>query len=128
MFTLNHIYLRSKRGRLWLPLQMQLYGKTNVILLLFYCIFGIYIKFLTFPKKLSFIASVALKLLTPKDMAAEMHNMFCSENSFRVNMLWVPKTAQICRKAILSHFFILLSIIKLEKIILSQIWDLKTAY
>ena len=47
-----------------------------------------------------------------------------SEKPIAVNVLTSPKTRAICRKELLSYFFVLLSQIELEKVIFNQIWDL----
>ena len=50
-FTASYEYSRSNRENLLLPIQMQLSEKSKKKKLIFYCLFGIYIKFWTFWKK-----------------------------------------------------------------------------
>ena len=51
-----------------------------------------------------------------------------------LNSLWqwtyerVPKTPEICRKVLLSYFFIILGQIELEKVIFNHIWHFRTAW
>ena len=49
--TSNYKYSRSNRNNLPPPIQRQLYKKVNIIFQIFYCIFGMYIKFGTFWNK-----------------------------------------------------------------------------
>ena len=63
--TTDYQYSRSNRENLPLPMQRQLFKNFFSI---FYRIFGMYIKFGTFWKKMSLIAQVFLKLLTLKDV------------------------------------------------------------
>ena len=54
----------------------------------FFCIFGTRIKFPMLLKKISLIAQVLLKLLTPRDVLVYMHNSACFKKAYcseRVN-------------------------------------------
>ena len=92
----------------------------------FFEFFWIYLKIKAFSKKSSLIAQVFLKLLTLKDLVTETHKKFyhCKlPPSEHVN--GPQKLLKSAKKTILAHCFIILSKIKFEKVIFSQIKNLR---
>ena len=79
-------------------------------------------------KKMSLIAQVFLKLVSPKDVFTYIHKRSCFWKRFRTERvkesLKLLKSQE--RKALLSYFLISLSQLALEKVILSPIWDFST--
>ena len=74
------------------------------------------------------IAQVFLKLLTLKDVFTfKCIKGLVSENPLAVNMLTSLKNCWNLQKSTFILFLIILSQIDLEKVILSQIWDFRTA-
>ena len=84
MFTINDKYSRHNRENLPLPIQMQLSKKSKS-----FCYLESKLNFEHFEKILNPIASVFLKLLTPKSVVNETHETV-SENSLTVNVLNLP--------------------------------------
>ena len=66
--TANYEYSRNDTDNLQLPVQMQLSGKLKVFSWIFIASFECALNFQHFAKRISLIAQVFLKLLTPKDV------------------------------------------------------------
>ena len=77
---------------------------------------------------MSLIGQLFPELFTPKDGFIETHNSAYFLKTFPKSMCYLcPKTPEICRKVLLSNFFILPIQIELGKAIFNQIWDFRTA-
>ena len=68
MLTANYEYSRSNTDNLPLPVQMQLSEKLETFSRFFIAFLESALNFEHFEKKMSLIAQVFLKLLTPKDV------------------------------------------------------------
>ena len=75
-----------------------------------------------FWKKMSLISQLFLELFTPRDGLIEIHNSAYFLKTFPKSMCYLrPKTPAICRKVLLSNFFILPIQIELGKAIFNKI-------
>ena len=68
MLTANYEYSRSNRENLPLPIQIKLSKKPSIFCCIFFAFLESELNFQCFEKKMSLIAQVFLKLLTPRDV------------------------------------------------------------
>ena len=98
MFNPNHVYLLPNRGRLPLSLQIHLSGKSKVIFLLFYCSFGLSIKFAIFSTTTTTTTKELHSLSIIENINIERHGhlnaeiVFYLKNPLKWMYQWVPKT------------------------------------
>ena len=127
--TTYHMYSCRNWEKLPQQVQMQLSSKLWTISEFFYCIFEIYIQFYAFWRKrsaseVSDFGSYCLQLL----LLHECLIASLSEHPSRVNVLTGPKHCWNLNCSTFYPIFITARQIKLEKISLSQIWNLRTVF
>ena len=88
--TTNYQYSRGNNDSLQLPIQMQLYEKLETFSSFFLAFFQSVGNFELFEQKISLIAQLFLKLLSPKDAFISIYKRSCFGKLVRVNVLTSP--------------------------------------